>query len=123
MVDGNTAEALDVAREIRVRGDEIADRSTIGWSHYVVARALSSTDPARALVALDEARAVADEVANPNLEISSRRQRASALITGEDPEAAEGRDPLVARSHTRARRDRSGTAHVCAHRGDTGDAR
>ena len=89
VVDGNTAEALDVAREIRLRGDELADRSTIGWSHYVVARALSSTDPARALVALDEARAVADEVANPNLEISSRRQRASALITGEDPEAAE----------------------------------
>ncbi len=55
VVDGNTAEALDVAREIRLRGDELADRSTIGWSHYVVARALSSTDPARALVALDEA--------------------------------------------------------------------
>jgi hypothetical protein len=89
LVDGNTSEALDIARELRRRGDHIGDRSTVGWSHYVAARALSSTDPARALVALDEARAVAEEVANPNLEISSRRQGASALITGEDPEAAE----------------------------------
>jgi predicted ATPase/class 3 adenylate cyclase len=89
LVDGNTEEALAIAHELHRRGDEIADRSIVGWSHFVVARALSSTDPARALVALDAARVVADEVANPNLEISSRRHRASALITGEDPEAAE----------------------------------
>jgi hypothetical protein len=88
-MEGDTPAALAIARELRARGDAIADRSRIGWSHYVVARALSSTDPAAALVALDEARAIADEVANPNLELSSRRHRASTLIIGEDPEAAE----------------------------------
>ncbi|MET0326631.1 MAG: NB-ARC domain-containing protein [Ilumatobacteraceae bacterium] len=89
LVDGDTAAALALGRELRRRGDELADRSRIGWSHYFVARALSSTDPARALVALEEAREIADETANPGLEISSRRQGVASLITGEDPEAAE----------------------------------
>ena len=88
LVDGKYEETFDVASELRRRGALVGDRSTIGWGLYFEARALSITDPARAVLVLEDARAIAEETRNPTLEISSRRHQAAALLAGGDPEAA-----------------------------------
>ena len=103
VVDGNTAEALDVAREIRLRGDELADRSTIGWSALrgragpVVDRSGARTRGAR--------RGASGRRRGGQPE--PRDQLPAPTRVGADhgrgSGGGRGRDPLVARSHTRAR--------------------
>jgi hypothetical protein len=88
LVTGGFDETLEVARQLAVEGEACGDLTTVGWSRYFVARALSHSDPARALIMLEEAREIADQTANRNLEISSRRHRIATLIAGADPEAA-----------------------------------
>ena len=89
LLSGHTAEAHQRALDLQRFAGDAGDRSGVGWARYLVARALSHSDPARAMIVLEEARAIAEEVGDPQLEINARRHRGAALIAGRDPEAAE----------------------------------
>jgi hypothetical protein len=81
--------ALELTQALRRRGEHLGDRGTVGWAWHLTARALSESDPARALLALDQATAIATEIENPLLAMSSGRHAATVLIASDDPKSAE----------------------------------
>lgn len=86
---GDVATATHRGRRLQVLGAAWEDESTTGWGRYLVARAQSPTDPARAIAALADVRHLAVEERNTVLEISVRRQYISALIDSGEIHTAE----------------------------------
>lgn len=89
LVAGDNESATRYGRTLQSQGAGLDDRPATGWSRLILARALSGTDPARALILLEEAGDIAAECDNIALELSSGRQRVSTLIDGNDLESAE----------------------------------